>query len=517
MSRRNLNRFDKQKKLTQELLTFARAEKNRVYNKQEAAAKKWYAEHNLPYKNEKDRRDDPEDKKPPRHVGLTPEEKGVKKVREQDVWIWERRLERYKPLAQAVYSGQDDYKNGRKLRTPKKINQSWRPNNFILGGGALEAPLGKVLPGVLSATNLTSSSDSKTPYQITDKLNGRRLELAKWIVNDKNPLTARTIVNRVWQYHFGKGIVKTANNFGAKGAKPTHPELLDWLTTDFIKNGWKLKRLHKLVMTSKVYMRSAESPDAKQLAAIDPSNKWLSKFDARRLTAEELRDSLLAVSGELNRELGGLPAMPEINMEVALQPRMIQFSIAPAHQPSPTPDERNRRTIYTYRVRGQADPFLEIMNRPSPNDSCELRDSASVSPQAFTLLNSDVMMDRSIAFALRLEKESPDDFKKQVRRAVRLAYGRKASEKEMTALHQYLVEMQKYHQKHKPTRTEYPKEVTRSLVEEFTGQPFEFIEKLNVFENYVPDAKPWTVDSNTRALADVCLVLFNSNEFVYVY
>ena len=101
--------------------------------------------------------------------------------------------------------------------------------------------------------------------------------------------------------------------------------------------------------------------------------------------------------------------MPEINMEVALQPRMIQFSIAPAHQPSRTPEERNRRTIYAYRVRGQADPFLEIMNLPNPNESCELRDSAAVTPQAFTLLNSDVMTDRSIAFALRVQKEHPDD------------------------------------------------------------------------------------------------------------
>ena len=204
-------------------------------------------------------------------------------------------------------------------------------------------------------------------------------------------------------------------------------------------------------------------------------------------------------------------------MEVALQPRMIQFSIAPAHQPSRTPAERNRRTIYAYRVRGQADPLLEIMNLPNPNESCEMRDSAAVTPQAFTLLNSDVMTDRSIGFALRVQKEKGDNAADQIRRAVQLAYGRTATSDELMSLESYLNEMAAYHQKNEPTAVEYPTEVTRSLVEEFTGEPFDFIEKLNVYNDYVPDAKPWTVDAKTRALADVCLLLFNSNEFIYVY
>ena len=215
--------------------------------------------------------------------------------------------------------------------------------------------------------------------------------------------------------------------------------------------------------------------------------------------------------------MGGVPIMPEINLEVALQPRMIQFSIAPAHQPSRTPAERNRRTIYTYRVRGQADPFLEIMNLPNPNESCELRDSASVTPQAFTLLNSDVMTDRSIAFALRVQEEHPGDTELWIHRALEIAYGRVPTAQEQSSLHEYLKEMQAYHDKHKPEPVEYPTQITRSLVEEFTGDPFEFIEKLNVYGDYVPDAKPWTVDANTRALADVCLLLLNSNEFVFVY
>ncbi len=513
----NRDGFAEKRKLVEELLAYAKAQQKKIQDKQEAAAKKWYEEHNLPYKNEKDRKNDPEDKKPPRHVGLTPEEKGMKKVREQDVWIWERRLERYQPMAQGVYSGQDDNKNGRKLRRPKQIDAQWRPENFILAGGSLEAPADPVAPGVLSATGLAATASSENPWSITDDLSGRRLALAKWIADDRNPLTARSIVNRVWQYHFGKGMVKTANNFGAKGGKPTHPELLDWLTVDFIENGWKIKRLHRLIMTSDVYRRSGKPVDAEKQATADPNNDLLATYPARRLTAEELRDSTLLISGELNREMGGVPIMPEINMEVALQPRMIQFSIAPAHQPSRTPAERNRRTIYAYRVRGQADPLLEIMNLPNPNESCEMRDSAAVTPQAFTLLNSDVMTDRSIAMALRVQKQRPGDTTEWIRRAVQLAFSRVPKPQEQSRLHAYLKEMQAYHQKHKPEEVKYPTQVVRSLVEEFTGEPFEFIEKLNVYEDYVPDAKPWTVSADTRALADVCLLLINSNEFLYVY
>jgi len=513
----NRNGFAANKQLTQELFKYATDEFNKVYNKQEEAAKKWYAAHKLPYKNEAARQKDPEDKKPPRHVGLTPEEKGVMKVRKQDVWIWERRLERYKPMAQSVYNGKDDWKNGRKLRQPRNNDSKWRPQSFILGGGSLEAPLKPATPGVLSATGVATASDAGKPWRITTEQAGRRLELAKWIASDRNPLTARSFVNRIWAQHFGKGMVKTANNFGAKGDKPSHPELLDWLTADFIENGWKIKRLHRMIMLSDVYRRSSRPADAKRQNALDAPNRLLASFPPRRITAEELRDSMLLISGELNRELGGVPIKPEINMEVALQPRMIQFSIAPAHQPSRTPQERNRRTIYTYRVRGQADPLLEIMNLPNPNESCELRDSSSVTPQAFTLLNSSAMTDRSIAFALRVQKEKPENAAAQISRTVELAYGRKPTAREQAMLLRYLQKMVPYHQSHKPQPVKYPRQVTRSLVEEFTGEPFEFIEKLNVYNNYVPDAKPATVSAETRALADVCLLLMNSNEFLFVY
>ncbi|MEL7498493.1 MAG: PSD1 and planctomycete cytochrome C domain-containing protein [Planctomycetota bacterium] len=531
----NRSRFDENRKLVQELLDYAKGEKKRVIDKQEAAAKAWYEENGLPYKNENARKQDPEDKKPPRHVGLDPEDTGVKKVREQDVWIWERRLERFQPLIQSVYSGPDVFMNSRKLRPKKNNKPDWRPKIHILAGGSLEAELAPVGPGVLSGLGISvadsqvaeistraSSNDAQPDrWSIDPSVEGRRLALANWIAHDKNPLTARTMVNRVWQSHFGTGLVKTSNNFGVKGDRPTHPELLDWLTADFVENGWRLKRLHRMIVTSNAYRRSSKPANMKHQSAVDPDNKLLGSFPPRRLTAEEIRDSLLKVTGELNLEMGGLPVMPEINMEVALQPRMIQFSIAPAHQPSRTPAERNRRTIYTYRVRGQADPFLEIMNLPNPNESCELRDSAAVTPQAFTLLNSDTITDRSIALALRVQddlKNQPEvDTKRLIRRSIRLALGRAATQTEQDNLQKYYLDMVTYHQQNEPKEISYPTQVVRSLVEEFTGQPFEFIEKLNVYNDYQPDAKPWTVSAETRALADVCLLLMNTNEFLYVY
>ena len=207
--------------------------------------------------------------------------------------------------------------------------------------------------------------------------------------------------------------------------------------------------------------------------------------------------------------------MPEINMEVALQPRMIQFSLAPAYQPSRTPEERNCRTIYAYNVRGQADPFTELFNQPNPNESCEVRESAAVTPQVFTLLNSDQMTDRSIAFALRLQREY-DRTDAQIQRAFEVVFGRDATDREVERLSSYFHDMVAYHRQTPAQSVNYPTEITRSLVEEFSGQVFEYQEILPVFESYVPDKKPADVSPETRALADVCLVLLNGNAFLYV-
>lgn len=510
--------FEHGKALTKRLLAFARSKKNALYEKRESAARQWYQESNRKYVAHKDRKNLPDEEKPPRHVGLDHVDQGRLKVREQDEWIWNRRLERYEPMVQTVYNGPvPGFLNARKLRMNARANNKWRPDSRILAGGALEAPGEKVTPGVLSALGVpVDENRTGDPYQLTDELEGRRLGLAKWIADARNPLTARSIVNRVWQYHFGKPLAGNPNNFGVKGAKPTHPRLLDWLAADFVDNGWKMKRLHRLIMTSQTYQQGGRHPQMKKLRTDDPDNDLLAYFPSRRLTAEELRDAMLRITDELKAEGGGVPIMPEMNLEVALQPRMIQFSIAPGYQPSRTPDERNRRSIYAYRVRGLANPFLETFNQPNPNDSCDVRDAASVSPQAFTLMNSDVVTARSIAFALRVEREAKT-VPEQVRRALQLAFGRLPTAREAKQLTAYVEEMQAYHEGVEAEKKSYPTRITRSLVEEFTGKPFEYEEILPVFEDYEADKQGADVSANTRALADLCLLLFNSNEFVYVY
>lgn len=514
----NLDGFEAGEEHVRRMLKFAVDEKNKLVDKRETAAREWFAEHELEYVDNDARKSLPDDEKPPRHVGLDHTEQGQLKVREQDEWIWQRRLERYQPMAQSVYNAAGAklaWNGARKLRIDAKADPNQSQESFILIGGALTARGDAVGPGVLSATGLPVNKNASDPYRIDDDIAGRRLSLARWIADPANPLTTRSIVNRIWQQHFTRGIAANTNNFGTKGAMPTHRELLDFLASELIDGGWKLKRLHRAIMLSNVYRQAASHPQIEALKNEDADNHLLAYFPTRRLTAEEVRDAALRITGELNPKAGGLPAMPEINMEVALQPRMIQFSIAPAYQPSRLPEDRNRRTIYAYRVRGQADPFLELFNQPNPNESCEARDAASVTPQAFTLFNSDLMTDRSIAFALRLQKER-DTLSQQIDRAFELSLCRSPRADERKRLLEYVQDMQVYHQQEQPEPVTFPAHITRSLVEEFSGSPFEYQEILPRFEKYVADPKPADVSADTRALADMCLLLLNANEFMYV-
>ena len=514
----NLARFESGRGLVGKLRDFAVERKTALEQRLEDAAREWFAERGLPYVPEAKRRALPDEAKPPRHYGFTPAQEGRYKVRRQDEWIWTRRLERYEPLAQTVFNGPDYIPgNGRKLRVPDQIDTSWRPQSTLLEGGSVHAPGETVTPGVLSATQLpTRHAGSGDPYALPDGLEGRRLAFAKWVIDPSNPLTSRSIVNRVWAYHFGRGLVATPNNLGALGSRPAFPNLLDWLARDFVRNGWSIKRLHRRIMTSELYRQSTERPDMQAVREADPENRMIAYFMPRRLAAEELRDSMLMLSGELNAELGGVPVMPEINLDVALQPRMIQFSLAPAYQPSAEPWNRNRRSIYAYRVRGQADPLMEVFNQPSPNDSCERRDASSVSPQALTLMNSEYSINRSIAFALRLEREAPAT-PARIERAFQLAFGRSPDHKIRAGLGRYIAAMESEHAAHTPEAVSYPTRIERALVEEFTGAPFDYEEWLPVYEQYTPDTRPSDVGAQTRAMADFCLLVFNSSEFAYVY
>jgi len=286
-----------------------------------------------------------------------------------------------------------------KRSTPLAFSVANNANDriHILKGGSIETPQGEVSPGVLSLF-----AGSEKGASVTAQRAGRRTELAQWIANRENPLTARVIVNRVWQWHFGQAIAGNPNNFGGTGKLPTHPELLDWLAATFMEEGWSFKKLHRRILTSATYQRAVAHPIPETLAKLDPNKTSYAVFTPRRLTAEELRDAMLAVSGELNRAQGGIPAHPEINEEVAMQPRHIMGSVGPAYQADPKPAQRNRRTLYAERIRTLADPMLEVFNKPGPDVSCERRETATIAPKTFTLKNSPIFHSRLLSFAARL-------------------------------------------------------------------------------------------------------------------
>ncbi len=420
--------------------------------------------------------------------------------------------DRYRPIAFTVYNGKTRFQKNvstRQQMPASDLGTKTTPEKTaILTGGDLFSPADPVEPGALSVVGLKTD--------IPREVNGRRTALAKWITHKDNPLTARVMVNRVWQYHFGRGLVGNPNNFGATGKKPTHPELLDWLASEFMAKGWSLKQLHRLIMTSETYRRASKHPDVGQLAKLDSGGNSYAVFRPRRLAAEELRDAMLAVTGELNRKPGGIPARPDMNLEAALQPRMIMGTFAPSYVPDTKPAQRNRRSVYALKLRGQRDPFMTTFNQPGPDKSCELRDSSNVTPQVFTLFNSEESADRALAFAARVLKETKGDGE-AVRRAFRLAFGRVPNKAEAGDALQLWKETTKEQASRNPKPRTYPTEVIRSANEENTGQTFTFVEKLFEYQDYQPDLQPHQVDARTRGFADLCLALLNANEFLYVY
>lgn len=432
----------------------------------------------------------------------------LKKILAKRKEYLDRQAQRFKPLAMSVYNGPLNVRNANiSYQPPPKSRQGEVQPVSILIGGSLESPGERVDGGVFSVAGPST--------EVPKTAENRRLALAKWIADPANPLTARVLVNRVWQQHFGKGIAGNPNNFGKMGKKPTHPDLLDWLAATFVEDGWSIKKLHRAIMLSDAYQRFGEPVDVDATARLDPDNLLLGRYPLRRLGAEELRDATLAVSGELNRDLGGLPVRPDINREVAFQPRHVMGSTPPAYQPSRTPDERNRRSLYAIKLRTLRDPQLEVFDQPSPDVSCEKRNASTITPQVFSLFNGETNHDRALAFARRLEKEA-DSREGRVQRAFALAFGRSASEREVQASLKHIERMIAHHRAHPVKPIQQPAKIVRSLVEEQTGKEVRWEERLDVFENYVPDLKPWDVGPETRALADFCLVLFNANEFIYV-
>jgi hypothetical protein len=350
---------------------------------------------------------------------------------------------------------------------------------FLLARGDFRAKSEPVELGFLTAL-----TRSKTPaeYWAAARAESRRSDstqqrraMAEWMTDIEHgagALVARVIVNRVWQHHFGEGLVRTVNDFGARCDPPTHPELLEWLTAEFVKGGWKLKPLHRLIMTSSVYLQDTSFDAAK--TKIDPDNRLLWRRRPQRIESEILRDSMLAVSGTLNTQMFG-PAVKAPIAAEAIQARNMKDPYP--NNLKDTPASR-RRSVYMFHKRVVQHPLMQAFDGPDAQASCGRRENTTVAPQALALLNDKFVRARAIDFAQRVEKEAGAKLEAQVRLAWQLALGREPSSSELESGVAF---------------------INAQLQQRFTREP----------------DKPKT-DLHKLALADFCQAVFALNEFIYV-
>ena len=246
-----------------------------------------------------------------------------------------------------------------------------------------------------------------------------RTKLAEWVTDPANPLTARVMVNRIWQGHFGRGIVGTPNDFGRMGMRPTHPELLDYLANRFVDGGFRIKPIHRMILLSNAYRQASVSPREALGIEKDPENKLMWKYSRRRLEAEEIRDAMLTVSGSLNAKTGGQGVIVPVDKDLT------QFLYKPSQWAvSPDPREHDRRSVYLLAKRNLRLPFMEVFDSPDLQISCPRRESSTHPPQALELLNGDFSNRMAEAFAARLQREAGSSPAKQITLAYRLATGR---------------------------------------------------------------------------------------------
>jgi len=344
------------------------------------------------------------------------------------------------------------------------------PVSHLLVRGNPTQP-GAVVEPAVPAAMVKQLGKEQPAFESPDEYTSRRrISLARWIADDDNPLTARVIVNRVWQYHFGLGLVRTPSDFGRRGTPPTHPELLDWLSHWFVHDAdWSLKRLHRLILTSSTYRMSKLHNEAH--AQRDPANRLLWRFPYRRLEAEAIRDSMLAVSGRLNRQLYGSSMYPHISDE----------SRRSGYDPNSVwkkfnESDASRRTIYAYVKRTLIVPLLDTLDFCDTTRSADRRDITVVAPQALELLNGEFANRQARHFADRLLREAGNDVDRQIAQGYRLALSRPAKSEEQMAL------------------------------KEFWSR-----ERSELLKSKLVSGE----EANRQALVQVCRAILNLNEFVY--
>ena len=346
------------------------------------------------------------------------------------------------------------------------------PVSHLLLRGQAASPGPEVGPGVPAVTVASQPVFPKPLESARTSL--RRLTLARWLINPGNPLTARVIVNRVWQYHFGFGLVRTSSDFGTTGEPPTHPELLDWLARWVVEHGGSFKALHRLILASSTYRLSTKG-DVRNASA-DPENRLLWRRPYRRLEVEVIRDAMLAASGELNRQMYGpsiYPAIPAAALAGSSDPDKIW----------PPFDERAaaRRTVYAFVKRSLIVPMLEVLDFCDTARSSARRGITSVPTQALTLLNGSFVNLQARHLADRLEREAGLDPVAQIDRAYRLSLCRS------------------------------PRDAERSAMVAFLDQ-----EASSRLAEAARDGSPLTIaEARHKALVQLCRAIFNINEFVY--
>jgi hypothetical protein len=348
------------------------------------------------------------------------------------------------------------------------------PKTYVLKGGSYENPTEEVQPGFLSILNPAATPIIK-PVALNST--GRRTALARLLTDPENPLTARVFVNRVWQHHFNQGIAATPSDFGFKGERPTHPELLDWLASQFVKQNWSVKKLHKLIMLSATYQQaSAYRADA---ANMDPDDKLLWRYPRQRLEAEVIRDAALAVSGLLNRKMSGPSVYPEL--PAGMQP----YGSWKVSQP----EDRNRRSIYVFVRRNMRYPMFETFDMPDTHETCSRRNRTTSPLQALTMLNNKVSLEWAQAFAGRVLQAAGASRDRQIETAYRLAYGRTPSATELQLAGKFF---------------DYHSAIIADRARNDEPLAMPALLALNVPE------------TEAATLVDFCHMLLNSNEFVYL-
>lgn len=300
-------------------------------------------------------------------------------------------------------------KNDPEKRTPIHILE--RGNYDSKGEPVGMRPLGVLLP-------------DGTP-EFAEDIPNPRTRLANWLTDPEHPLTARVAVNRIWEFHFGNGIVNTPNDFGFMGDRPSHPELLDHLANTFVDGGWKMKPIHRMMVLSSTYRQSSMSPNEASASEKDPENRLLWKFNRRRLEAEELRDTMLAVAGKLNLEAGGKSIMIPVEQELVdslYKPDQWQVAV--------DPEDHSRRSVYLIAKRNLRLPFMEVFDQPALMTTCAAREASTHAPQALELLNGRTSNQLAGDLAKRLVREVGTNPEQLTERAYLLAVGRMPTDDE---------------------------------------------------------------------------------------